>query len=128
MVEGLEHEAMITKCEFCNFEVGIREIGVHQYTRGWVKSRAGGGGHGVSLPERENRWAHGTCVERRVKGYDRMDSMFPDDRVPTDMNTPPPIEDNGTNAGFEDDVCSSMSATYAAVERPTGSASACATA
>lgn len=51
-------------CSFCKQELDIRAIGVHQYTKGWVKNRSGGGGHGISLPERENRWAHGYCVDR----------------------------------------------------------------
>jgi len=39
-------------------------------------NRAGGGGHGVSLAERENRWAHGLCVERMSKGTFAQTSMF----------------------------------------------------
>ena len=61
-------ERFRAKCEFCGNDVDTRELGVHQYTRGWVKARSGGGGHGVSLAERENRWAHGHCVDREVYG------------------------------------------------------------
>jgi hypothetical protein len=55
-------------CEFCGHDVDVRDLGVYQRTSGWVMNRAGGGGHGVSLPEREPRWAHGLCVERKTKG------------------------------------------------------------
>lgn len=63
-------------CEFCTDEVDVRAAGVYQWTRGWVMQREGGGGHGVSLPERENRWAHGRCVEKAVKGTLAQGSMF----------------------------------------------------
>jgi hypothetical protein len=55
-------------CEFCKADLDVRVSGVYQRTSGWVMNRLGGGGHGVSLPERENRWAHGRCVERMSKG------------------------------------------------------------
>jgi hypothetical protein len=50
------------ECEFCGKDVDIRVEGVHQWTSGWVKVRDAGGGHGVSLPKREDRWAHKSCV------------------------------------------------------------------
>lgn len=56
------------RCAFCGNELDTREDGIHQYTTGWVKQREGGGGHGVSLPKRENRWAHGYCVDRATHG------------------------------------------------------------
>ncbi len=56
-------------CEFCGHELDVRAAGSHQWTSGWVMVREGGGGHGISLPKRENRWAHKTCVERAVKGH-----------------------------------------------------------
>lgn len=55
-------------CEFCQKELDTEGPGVHQYTKGWVKNRTGGGGHGVSLPQRENRFAHGYCVDRVTDG------------------------------------------------------------
>ena len=55
-------------CEFCQKELDIDGDGVHQFTKGWVKNRSGGGGHGVSLPQRENRFAHGYCVDRKTDG------------------------------------------------------------
>jgi hypothetical protein len=97
VVEGLG-EAMIT-CHFCKNDVDPRETGVHQYTRGWVKIRSGGGGHGVSIPIREPFFAHGHCVERRIKGWGQLSLL---DAHPEVENSPPPIEDNGTNAGFEE--------------------------
>jgi len=36
-----------------------------------VMQRTGGGGHGVSLPQRADRWACRYCVERITKGYQR---------------------------------------------------------
>jgi len=54
-------------CEFCDQPVDVRSTGVFQHTSGWVMNRTGGGGHGVSLPERANRWAHGHCVEGMTK-------------------------------------------------------------
>lgn len=63
-------------CEFCGEELDVRDTGVHQRTSGWVMIRAGGGGHGVSLPERENRWAHGHCIERLTKGTFAQGTIF----------------------------------------------------
>ncbi len=63
-------------CEFCHRELDIRDRGVYQHTAGWVMNRAGGGGHGISLPVRNNRWAHGLCVERTSNGTFAQSTMF----------------------------------------------------
>ena len=62
--------------QFCKSEWDTRETGVHQYTKGWVKNRSGGGGHGISLAERENKWAHGYCVDRKSEGTLEQQRMF----------------------------------------------------
>jgi hypothetical protein len=49
-------------CDFCGQTLDTRAKGVHQWTAGWVEQRAAGGGHAISMPVRENRWAHGPCV------------------------------------------------------------------
>lgn len=59
-------EARRAKCEFCPDVVDVEAFGICQFTKGWVLRRQGGGGHGVSLAEHENRWAHGRCVERQA--------------------------------------------------------------
>ena len=63
-------------CEFCRVALDVRDRGVYQHTAGWVMNRSGGGGHGVSLPERQNRWAHRFCVEQAVKGHTQQTRMF----------------------------------------------------
>ena len=63
-------------CEFCQQILDVRAEGVHQYTKGWVKIRSGGGGHGISLPQRENKWAHGYCVDREVAGHSSQAGLF----------------------------------------------------
>jgi hypothetical protein len=63
-------------CAFCNRDLDTREAGVHQWTAGWVMNRMGGGGHGVSLPQRENKWAHRHCVERAIKGQAQQERLF----------------------------------------------------
>ena len=63
-------------CDFCRMDLDVRATGVYQYTSGWVMNRADGGGHGVSLPERANRWAHRLCVERAARGTLGQVSMF----------------------------------------------------
>jgi hypothetical protein len=63
-------------CEFCGSELNTQADGIHQWTAGWVMQRAGGGGHGISLPERSNRWAHRQCVENAVRGGVQQQSMF----------------------------------------------------
>lgn len=63
-------------CDFCGKDLDVRDRGVYQRTSGWVMNRAGGGGHGVSLPERALRWAHGLCVERAVRGQTHQQDMF----------------------------------------------------
>jgi hypothetical protein len=63
-------------CEFCKRELDVRDRGVFQFTAGWVMNRDGGGGHGISVPERANRWAHGLCVERVAKGTFGQTRMF----------------------------------------------------
>jgi hypothetical protein len=66
------------KCQFCGLELDVRAEGTHQFVKGWVKNRSGGGGHGVSLPERENRWAHSWCVDRETRGAASQDRLFGD--------------------------------------------------
>jgi hypothetical protein len=58
----------IAHCEFCKRELDVRAEGTHVKTTGWVKVRDGGGGHGVSLPRRENKWAHEDCIKKAIKG------------------------------------------------------------
>lgn len=70
------YERFRAECEFCGKELDVREAGVHQYTRGWVMNREGGGGHGISLPERENRWAHRWCVDSKTKGTFAQPGLF----------------------------------------------------
>jgi hypothetical protein len=64
-------ERFVKQCEIGNHELDIRSPGIHQWTSGWVMQRTGGGGHGVSLPQRADRWACRYCVERITKGYQR---------------------------------------------------------
>lgn len=64
------------RCEFCATDLDVRSNGVYQFTSGWVMNRDGGGGHGVSLPQRANRYAHRTCVEKAVRGMTNQASMF----------------------------------------------------
>jgi len=63
-------------CEFCKHDLDTRIEGAHQWTAGWVMVRAGGGGHGISMPERSNRWAHRQCVEKAARGQAGQWSMF----------------------------------------------------
>jgi hypothetical protein len=63
-------------CELCSTELNTQADGVHQWTAGWVMQRAGGGGHGISLPERSNRWAHRHCVENAVRGVTQQQSLL----------------------------------------------------
>jgi hypothetical protein len=56
-------------CELCLEPLDVRAKGVHQWTSGWVMNRSGGGGHGVSCPVRELRWAHGACVRDAAAGH-----------------------------------------------------------
>jgi hypothetical protein len=58
----------LAKCDFCDSELDTRELGVCQWTSGWVRNREGGGGHGISLPLRADRWAHTYCVESAGRG------------------------------------------------------------
>ena len=58
----------VATCEYCEGRLDVREPGTYQYTCGWVMQRSGGGGHGVSLPERSNRWAHRLCIETKIRG------------------------------------------------------------
>ena len=63
-------------CSFCQKELDIRAERVHQWTSGWVMNRSGGGGHGISLPERASRWACERCIEARAKGSAGQRWMF----------------------------------------------------
>jgi len=69
-------ERFIAKCELCGRDLDTRASGVHQRTSGWVKNRIGGGGHGISLPQRENKWAHGHCVDSAIRGGARQGNMI----------------------------------------------------
>lgn len=53
------------QCEMCRRDVDTRKEGTHQFTSGWVMVRSGGGGHSISLPKRENRWACAWCVREQ---------------------------------------------------------------
>jgi len=66
--ERIVPERFRAQCEFCGHPLDVRQPGSHQWVAGWVKVRSGGGGHGVSCPERANRWAHGHCVDRAASG------------------------------------------------------------
>ena len=66
----------LSKCEFCGHELDVRAPGVHQKISGWAKNREGGGAHGVSMPERENRFAHSVCVDSAARGMLQQTSMF----------------------------------------------------
>lgn len=66
----------LRKCAFGDHEIDIRQPGVHQWTAGWVMQREGGGGHGISLPQREDRWACRYHVEREIGGYSKQGDMF----------------------------------------------------
>ena len=63
-------------CDICKEDLDIRDPGVCQWTAGWVLIREGGGGHGISCPERANRWAHRYCVDRMSKGLINQPSLF----------------------------------------------------
>lgn len=63
-------------CEFCGRIIDTEAFGTHQYTSGWVKNRAAGGGHAIALPHRENRFACDYCVRRRAEGYEKQESML----------------------------------------------------
>lgn len=56
-------ERFRAQCELCNRQLDTRKEGTHQWTSGWVMVRAGGGGHGISRPERDpKRWACDWCI------------------------------------------------------------------
>lgn len=63
-------------CDLCKRELDIRDLGVHQWTSGWVKLREGGGGHGISCAVREPRWAHSWCVDRLAKGFLKQETLL----------------------------------------------------
>jgi hypothetical protein len=63
-------------CELCGGDIDTSAAGTHQWTSGWVMLRSGGGGHAVSLPKRENRWAHRHCVDSASRGFANQGSMF----------------------------------------------------
>ena len=70
------HTRHITQCDICGKPLKTTDYGVHQWTSGWVKLREGGGGHGISCPERERRWAHGLCVENKSRGLINQGALF----------------------------------------------------
>jgi hypothetical protein len=64
-------------CAFCGHELDPAAVGVYQWiSGGWLKNRDGGGAHGVSLPERENKFAHGICVDRATRGWLTQAELF----------------------------------------------------
>jgi len=64
------------KCAICGKEIDIDAEGTHQRTSGWVMKRSGGGGHAVSVPERENKWAHPWCVDKETRGHLTQQKLF----------------------------------------------------
>lgn len=69
-------DAYRAACDVCHEALDTRANGVCQYTHGWVMQRAGGGGHGVSCPERDPRWAHGRCVELVAAGREGQGALW----------------------------------------------------
>lgn len=63
-------------CAFCGLELNTKVEGVHQFSTGWVKNRSGGGAHGLSLQQRENKWAHSHCIDKEIRGHTNQGSMF----------------------------------------------------
>jgi len=63
-------------CDLCGRSLDIRAHGVHQYTRGWVEQRVGGGGHAIRCAVRERRWAHALCVDRATRGQTTQGSLL----------------------------------------------------
>lgn len=63
-------------CEFCGMELDIRRPGIYQATSGWVKNRSGGGGHGITLPEREHRYACEPCIDLKRRGSSVQMALF----------------------------------------------------
>lgn len=64
------------KCTLCTKPVDANATGTCQWTSGWVMRREGGGGHGISLAIRHPQWAHGSCVDREVRGWTNQAEMF----------------------------------------------------
>jgi hypothetical protein len=66
------------KCEFnCEHVVDIRAEGTHQHIAdGWVKIRSGGGAHGVSLLQLDNKWACSQCIDSATRGTLTQARMF----------------------------------------------------
>jgi len=85
-------------CHFCKQELNVQESGVHQFVKGWAKNRTGGGAHGISLPEREWKWAHGQCVERQSSGTYNQRTFF----EPSAPPQPEPYEPKPTNASVDE--------------------------
>lgn len=84
------------KCHYCDKPVDPRADGVHQYAKGWVMNRSGGGGHGLSLPVRSNLWACASCIRDLTSGSFGTGSLFPEAKTPV-VGGPEP-----TNAAFND--------------------------
>ena len=70
-------ERFRARCQFCAQELDTRAEGTHQRISGWAMNRSGGGAHGVSLPARENLWAHRWCIDAKTRGTLQQTSMFP---------------------------------------------------
>jgi len=67
----------LARCEKCGKPLDTRATGIFQFTSGWVQQREGGGGHGISLPQRDpTRWAHRHCIESEARGYGDQKSML----------------------------------------------------
>jgi len=57
-----------TSCALGGGTIDFDAFGVFQWTAGWVEKRPAGGGHGISTPARDPRWACGACVQRASDG------------------------------------------------------------
>lgn len=65
-------------CSFCGKTLDADAPGTYQWTAGWVMRREDGGGHAVSCPERFNRYACRSCVDRAIRGTLHQSSLFGD--------------------------------------------------
>lgn len=57
-------------CEFCGVECTGARNGDFRQVTGWVETRAGGGAHGVTLPEPSGRVACAGCMALLRRGID----------------------------------------------------------
>jgi len=66
----------MAQCEFCKKYVDAMAYGTFRFVSGWEENRRAGGTHAISLPQRQDRFAHAHCIDKERRGLTNQGGLF----------------------------------------------------